>query len=214
MKRLRYGLLFVLVAALAINLPAFAAPPTKAFSPTMIGETKTAPGFNFGDVAKNDLAVFIGPDGNLNVIDRSFTELPGRDVAFDAFMALESRFPGLTQQWANKVAAPTFGAYSGPISVPMMSKANRASQDSLRSLAQRDLKPLLEAVSTPDLKAPAWYEPGPTIQSGWASVVCSPCGRGETPAKSCGSLCATDCAGRAGTCVKIIVHDGFNYDPS
>ena len=212
----RSGLLFVLVAALAINIHTFAAPPAKKLSPTLVGEIASTPSFNFRDVAENDLAMFIGLDGNLNVIDRSFTELPGRDETFNAFIVLESRFPGLTQQWANKVARPALGAYNGPISAGMTSKANRASQDSLRSLTQRDLKPLLEAVSTHDLKAPAWYEPGPTIQSSeWTSVVCSPCNRGETPAKACGgSSCATDCAGRAGTCLKIIVHDGFNYDAS
>ena len=209
----RIGLLLVLVALeLIFNVPALAAPPTKVLNPTMVGGIRVTPSFNFGDVAENDLAVFIGPDGNLNVIDRSFTELPGRDNAFYAFVELENRFPGLTQQWANKVARPVLGAFKGPISAGTTPTTVRASHDALQQLVRRDVRPLLES---PDAAMPSWYEPGPTIQSSsWASVVCSPCGPGETPAKSCGSLCATDCAGRAGTCVKIIVHDGYSYDPS
>jgi hypothetical protein len=205
-------LLFVLVAlAVILSVPALAAPTATVRSPTIVGNAYVTPSFNFGDVAENDLAVFIGPDGNLNVIDRSFTELPGRDDAFYAFVELENRFPGLTQQWASKVVRPALGAYNGPISGGATLTTARASHDTLQQLTRRDLRPLLESAST---TMPSWYEPRATVQgeSKWASVVCSPCNTGEKPAKACGSLCATDCAGRAGTCVKIFttVGDGFS----
>ena len=200
-----------------------------AIAPAMAAPHATAPpsaaaNYNIADYSASIPAMaFSKTNDGFVVFDRSYGDLPGPDLAYQAVPLIMQRNPGLFEQLYLNVLGSHFTGIASAIHVDASTSASlRTANDTLRQLLDQNLRSYFDQVTAqlavnPNLRASdleaftaPWYtDTGySTLDDQYSAVICGVCGPGDKPPKggACPSgQCVSDCGGTGTVCITIIV---------